>query len=154
MTKSTNDPAALLLRSILALSRRLRAERPGTSLSVSGLSILGSLNRLGPLIATQLAAEERLQPQSLTRLVAALEQDRLITRTRSEVDRREITIAITTKGRKMLLNDMAARHAWLEITMATALTTTERQTLISAATIMLKLASYPSATDDEDSLKE
>jgi DNA-binding MarR family transcriptional regulator len=150
MAKSTNDPAALLLRSILALSRRLRAERPDTSLSLSSLGILGSLNRLGPLIATQLAAEERLQPQSLTRLVAALEQDGLITRKRSDVDRREIAIAITTKGRKMLLNDMAARHAWLETTMATALTTTERQTLISAAITMLKLASYPPSTDDKD----
>jgi DNA-binding MarR family transcriptional regulator len=152
MMKSTSDPAALLLRSILALGRRLRAERPGTSLSLSGLGILGSLNRHGPLIATQLAAEERLQPQSLTRLVAALEQDRLITRKRSDVDRRQITIAITTKGRKMLLNDMAARHAWLEMTMATALTTAERQTLISAAAAMLKLASYPPATDDTDNL--
>ncbi len=152
--KSTSDPAALLLRSILALGRRLRAERPGASLSLSGLGILGSLRRHGPLIATQLAAEERLQPQSLTRLVAALEQDRLITRKRSDVDRREITIAITGKGRKMLLNDMAARHAWLELTMATALTTAERQTLISAAAAMLKLASYPPSTDDTDNSGE
>ena len=74
MDSTGGDSAALLLRGILALGRRVRAERPAGALSLSGLGILGSLNRLGPLFATHLAKEERLQPQSLTRLLADLEQ--------------------------------------------------------------------------------
>jgi hypothetical protein len=40
--------------------------------------------------------------ESLTRIVAALEKDRLILRTRSDSDRREISIAITKRGERVL----------------------------------------------------
>jgi DNA-binding MarR family transcriptional regulator len=134
------DPVALFLRGILALGRRVRAERPPGALSLSGLGILGSLNRSGPLAATKLAVEERLQPQSLTRLMADLQRLQLISRKRSETDRRELIIAITAKGRKVLLEDIAARRAWLEMAMTAALTPREREAMLSASAVMMKLA--------------
>lgn len=126
----------------MSLSRRLRTERPPGSLSLSGLGLLGTLYRQGALVATQLAVEERLQPQSLSRLLADLQQARLIARTRSEFDRREIQITLTEKGRKVLIDDTAARRAWLDNTMDCALTAAERKTLLAASLIMLKLAAY------------
>jgi len=90
--------------------------------------------------AAQLAVEERLQPQSLTRLVAGLERTGLIERRRSEADRRELTIALTAKGRATLAEDLGARQTWLERAMAETLTDAERSTLIAAAAAMLKLA--------------
>jgi DNA-binding MarR family transcriptional regulator len=143
------DPVTFLLRSILALGRRLRAERPPGSLSLSGLGILGTLHRQGTLVATRLAAEERLQPQSLTRLLIDLERDRLITRKRSEVDRREIAISITAKGRQTLIEDMAARRAWLQAAMSNALTAPERETMLAASRIMSKLACFEPAAQGE-----
>jgi DNA-binding MarR family transcriptional regulator len=140
-----NDPVALFLRSILALGRRVRAERPPGSLSLSGLGILGSLNRHGPLAATRLAIEERLQPQSLTRLVADLELLQLISRKRSERDRRAIIITITAKGRKVLLEDIAARRSWLDLAMTAALTSGEREVILAASAVMMKLAVYEPA---------
>jgi DNA-binding MarR family transcriptional regulator len=140
MNEIAHDSAATLLRGMLALGRRLRAERPPGSLSLSGLGILGALNRIGPLVATRLAAEERLQPQSLTRLLGYLEKDRLIRRMRSRDDRREITITITARGRRVLLEDMAVRRAWLEKALAAALEPVERGVLRAAAPVMLKLA--------------
>jgi DNA-binding MarR family transcriptional regulator len=140
MNEIAHDSAATLLRGMLALGRRLRAERPPGSLSLSGLGILGALNRIGPLVATRLAAEERLQPQSLTRLLGYLEKDRLIRRMRSRDDRREITITITARGRRVLLEDMAVRRAWLEKALAAALEPAERGVLRAAAPVMLKLA--------------
>jgi DNA-binding MarR family transcriptional regulator len=89
-----------------------------------------------------LAIEERLQPQSLTRLVADLERLQLISRKRSAHDRRELIIAITAKGRKVLLEDIAARRAWLEMAMAAALTPGERETVLAASEVMMKLAAY------------
>ncbi len=142
MEITASDPVALFLRSILALGRRVRAERPPGSLSLSGLGILGSLNRQGPLAATRLAIEERLQPQSLTRLVADLERLRLINRKRSARDGRELIIAITAKGRRVLRADIAARRAWLEMAMTATLTLEERQVILSASAVMLKLAAF------------
>jgi DNA-binding MarR family transcriptional regulator len=145
MDDTANDPVTQFLRSILALGRRVRAERPPGSLSLSGLGILGSLNRNGPLAATRLAIEERLQPQSLTRLVADLERLQLIGRKRSESDRRELIIALTAKGRKVLLEDLAARRSWLEMAMTAALAPGEREALLAASAVMMKLAVYQKA---------
>ncbi len=102
------------------------------------------------MVATQLAVEERLQPQSLSRLLADLQQARLIARNRSEVDRREIKIKLTEKGRQALIDDMAVRRAWLDDTMNHALTTDERKTLLAASSIMLKLAAYDPILEDTE----
>lgn len=144
MTTSRPSRAELFLRGILELGRRVRAERPAEALSLSGLGILGTLHRAGPLVATQLAVRERLRPQSLTRLLAELARDGLITRRRSDRDRREITIAMTPKGREMLKRDMAVRRSWLERTISAALTPAEADVIDAAAGVMLKLASYES----------
>lgn len=144
------QPVDSFLRGILELGRRVRAERPPGSLSLSGLGILGTLHRHGPLVATELAVRERLQPQSLTRLVADLAREGLVTRTRSDVDRRAFRISVTEKGRQMLKNDMAARRSWLESAMAGALTPPEADVVERAGAVMLKLASYePRITNDE-----
>jgi DNA-binding MarR family transcriptional regulator len=140
MQSQSAEETASILHAVLALGRRLRAERPPESVTLSALSILGTLNRLGPIPATRLAAEERLQPQSLTRIVATLEKDRLIVRTRSESDRREITIAITKQGERVLTSDLRARRAWLEQAMNSALRERERRLLFAASEVMLKLA--------------
>jgi DNA-binding MarR family transcriptional regulator len=145
MDQYPNDPVAMFLRGILALGRRVRAERPAGALGLSSLGILGSLNRQGSLVATRLAKEERLQPQSLTRLLAELEQSRLISRKRSSIDRREVTITITAKGQSALLDDVAARRAWLELAMNTALTAKEREAILAASALMIKLASVQAA---------
>ena len=145
METAVTDPVALFLRSILALGRRVRAERPPGALSLSGLGILGSLNRSGPLAATRLAIEERLQPQSLTRLVADLERLQLISRKRNERDRRELIIAITAKGHRILLEDMTARRTWLQMAMSAALTSGEREAVLAASMLMMKLAEYQPA---------
>ena len=144
MQSQSAEETASILYAVLALGRRLRAERPPQSVTLSALSILGTLHRLGPIPATRLAAEERLQPQSLTRIVAGLEKDRLIVRTRSESDRREITIAITKPGERVLTSDLRARRVWLEQAVESALSERERRLLFAASEVMLRLAFHGS----------
>jgi DNA-binding MarR family transcriptional regulator len=146
---SRKEPLSIL-KAVLALGRRLRAERPEGAATLSALSILGTLNRLGPIAAIRLSAEERLQPQSLTRILASLEKDGHVARTRSEADRREITIALTEPGRRLLLEDIRARKAWLEDAMAAALNASERELLSAAVEPMLKLAFYRTSESEPD----
>lgn len=134
------DPISPIVRAVLALNRRLRSERPVGSPALSSLAILATLNRLGPLPGFRLAAEERLQPQSLTRLVASLEQQGLIERARGDRDRREKVISLTQAGRQLLADDLDARRRWLESAMTDTLTERERTVLAEAAEVMLKLA--------------
>jgi DNA-binding MarR family transcriptional regulator/catechol 2,3-dioxygenase-like lactoylglutathione lyase family enzyme len=137
-----HESTAQLLRSVLALGRRLRAARvPGTR-ALTGLTILGTLYRLGPMFASQLAAEEGLQPQSLTRLLAELERKQLISRKRSDTDGRAQTITLTALGRRRLLDEIGARRAWLKTAMAAALTPDERDIAKSASAVLLKIATH------------
>jgi DNA-binding MarR family transcriptional regulator len=142
MGSRDRESIALIVRAVLSLGRRLRAERPQGSAALSAIGVLSTLNRLGPMPATRLAAEERLQPQSLTRIIVGLEREGWIARTRSDADRREITIAPTKNGRRALADDMRARRLWLQRAMADALTEAERAALLTASEAMLKLALY------------
>jgi DNA-binding MarR family transcriptional regulator len=122
------------------LNRRLRAERIGYGLSLNRLSLLGLLCHNGPMTATALAAAERLQPQSLTRMLARLESDELIVRRPDETDRRQVLIDVTQKGVAVLAEDTRRREAWLAGAMAERLTPTERELLRLAAGLMDRLA--------------
>jgi len=147
-----SEAATLIVRAVLSLGRRLRTEGPEGSISLSALSILATLYRVGSVPAVRLAAEERLQPQSLTRLIAGLERDGLIVRTPGETDRRELTIHLTARGLETLAADIRARRHWLERAMAATLTEDESATLLRASEAMLKLAGQsagPTRRDDE-----
>ena len=140
MSSPDADSTGLIARAVQRLARRLRGARPEASVNLSTLSLLATLMRNGPMPAASLAREERLQPQSLTRLLAAMDKDELITREPHPVDRRALVIAITRKGRGVVVRDMAARRAWLDQAMDAALTEPERAQLAQAAELMLKLA--------------
>src|SRR4051794_33621180 len=101
----SEDPAALIARAVLRLSRRLRGARPEKSVNLSTLALLTTLSRRGPMSAVQLARDEKLQPQSLTRLLAAMTSDGLIVRETDPADRRAHVIQITREGRSVVARD-------------------------------------------------
>ena len=131
--------ARALRRGTTELYRRLRAERMSHGLSPSKLSILGRLALSGPLTITALAAKERVQPQSLTRTLADLEESKLIARRQDQTDRRQSLTKITALGEDLLRNDARRQATWLALAMA-ILTPVERELLRLAAQLMRQLA--------------
>lgn len=127
-------------RSAAALSRRLRAKRAPHGVSGSKLSILGWLARGGrPLTASRLAELERLQPQSLTRIIAELDTAGLIRRRQDETDRRQLLIEITAKGYDLIAEDARRQNRWLAEAMSRKLTRAERDVLLIAARLLDEL---------------
>ncbi len=98
---------------VMRLTRRLRFERSDDTLTFSQLSALSSLDRHGPCSPTTLAEIERVQPPSMTRVIAALEERGYAARALHESDRRQFVIAITPQGRAMLADTRRRRDAWL-----------------------------------------
>jgi DNA-binding MarR family transcriptional regulator len=130
----------MLRQAMAQLGRRLRAERVSHGLSRSRLSLLNLLAAGGPMTASALAAAERLQPQSLTRMLSRLEADGLIVRNPDDTDRRQVRIDITGEGVAVLDEDNDRREAWLARTMAERLTPTEQELIRLAAGLMERLA--------------
>jgi DNA-binding MarR family transcriptional regulator len=125
---------------VMHLGRRMRLERGDDALSPSKLILLGWLSRNGALTPTGLAARERVRPQSLTRTLASLEEDGLITRQAGTRDRRQSLVAITDKGRQAVNRDMEQRDRWLATVMTERLSPTECEMLRLATHLMERLA--------------
>ena len=132
--------ALALRRATLRLSRRLQAERPEHALSLAKISVLGHLARRGDLTAGALAAADRLQPQSLTRVLADLERAGLIERVPDPADRRQRRFRLTGAGRAAAAADMRQRDEWLARAIGAALTPTERDLVVLAAGLMERIA--------------
>ena len=133
------EVARALHRSATLLSRRLLAARAADGLSPARLAVLGLLRRVGPSIATALATELRIQPQSLTRLLADLDQRGLITRRTAATDRRQSLIELTEAGLTTFLCDVQGRREKLARVLAATLTPAERGLLLLAAGLMERL---------------
>ena len=134
------DPlVAQIRRGATRLARRLRFERPADSLSLTKLSVLAHLHRGDAVTPGEIAAADWLQPQSLTRVLAELEADGLITRSRDAYDRRQFVLGLTAAGAAALAADMGARDRWLAEAMG-GLSETERQVLYLAGKLMDRLS--------------
>jgi DNA-binding MarR family transcriptional regulator len=97
----------------MRLARRLRGERSDTSLTISQIAALSTLERTGPLTPSELAAAERVQPPSMTRIAASLEAAGLVTRTDHPSDGRQVLLAASPEGAAIVREDRRRRDAWL-----------------------------------------
>lgn len=112
-TRNDSALASALRLSVMRLARRMRAEQSDSSLTLSQTSALATLERKGPLTPRELAAQERVQPPSMTRIAAALEVAGLVTRTGHPTDGRQVLLAASPAGAALLREDRRRRDAWL-----------------------------------------
>jgi DNA-binding MarR family transcriptional regulator len=136
-----------LRRAITRLARRLRRLRADHGVSAAKLSILGLLHRAGaPVTAGDLARQENLQPQSLTRILAELNEAGLIARRQDETDRRQTLIELTAPGSALLAQDAARQTAWLTAAIDGSLTGMEQGLLSLSIPLLNRLAEAQTPT--------
>src|ERR1700748_2396861 len=98
------------LRVVLGqLMRRLRAEH---RFPLSHGAVLGRLDRQGPLSTVELAAAERVRPQSMGQTLAELETQGLVSRRPDEADGRRTLLELTDAGRPTLPRARQRREGW------------------------------------------
>ena len=100
-TVSEAELASRLRLVVTRLSRRLRTQLPG-DLTPSQLATLSSVDRLGPITLGELSAVERVKPPTMTKIVACLEEQGLVTRTVDPADRRVARVDATAEGSRFL----------------------------------------------------
>jgi DNA-binding MarR family transcriptional regulator len=87
-----------------------------------------------------LASAERVQPQSLTRTLTAVEAAGLVARHPDPEDGRRSLLSITPDGRRAIRDDVRQRDAWLAVAMAEVLSPVEQELLRLAGELMERLA--------------
>lgn len=124
---------------VLRLSRRLRHQRVDRSLSLAELSALGTLARCGDLTPGELARKEHVQPPSMTRIIALLQDRGLVRMAPHPDDRRQKVVTATEEAAAMLEAGRAQNNAWLA-GLAAELDEDEWARLRDAAPVLHKLA--------------
>ena len=136
---STDSQLASRLRLAIArLARLLRQQMTDGSVTVSMLSALASVERLGQVTLGELAAVERVQPPSMTRIVGRLEELDLVAREVDAGDRRVARVRVTAEGARFLKRNRTLRNVFLAERMKT-LTTVEVIALEQALPVLEKL---------------
>ena len=118
-TKTRPAPATLELAdalrpAVLRLARRIRQTRDeSVELTASQYSVLAALDLRGQLNMGELAAEERVRPPTVTRVVNALAERDLVRRTPAPHDGRQSLVELTDAGRSLLRTNQRLRAEWL-----------------------------------------
>ena len=142
-TSSQADLAVRLRHVIARTARRLRQEA-GEELSPSQSAALATIDRHGPLTPSELAARERIQRPTATRVIARLEEARFVDRTRDPDDRRSSVVGLTPVGRELLVRVRTRKDAYLSRRLR-ELDADERATLDRAAAILERVLEEDSA---------
>jgi DNA-binding MarR family transcriptional regulator len=131
--------AAHLRPSLLRLTRIIRNQRVDMSVTLTQLSAMGTLHKHGPMSAGELANCERVQPPSMTKVLAMLEERGLVRRDAHPGDRRQAIMSITEAGIALLDSERRSRDAWLSQRLA-QLTPDDRAALRNVVPVLDKLA--------------
>lgn len=144
-TRTDAGLATAMRISVSRLARRLRVEqRVGvggteTALSDIQLAALAALERNQAMTPGELADYEKVQPPSMTRVIAVLEERNLVQRSAHPTDRRQVILTVTAEGRALVTRVRRRKEAWLAQRLQ-ELSPDELATLRAAAPILEKLS--------------
>jgi DNA-binding MarR family transcriptional regulator len=133
------EASQLLRESVVRLVRRLRvvdADAPPRRLA----TVLRSLERDGALTTSELAARERMRPQSMAETVRELESLGFVEKAGDPDDGRRLLVSLTPAGKRRLAETRKVREDWLARALAEHLDASERETLIAAIELLDRLA--------------
>lgn len=140
MPAQTDTDTAVLaadLRVVVGqLIRRLRREN---LFPLNQASVLGRLDRCGSQSVSDLAAAERVRPQSMAQTVGDLEADGMVERSPDPDDRRRAIVHLTAAGKGRIEADRRAREGWL-VKALEELPEADRETVEQAVTLLGRLA--------------
>jgi DNA-binding MarR family transcriptional regulator len=124
---------------LLGAERRLRGRdqhrKVEDGLTIAHVRALFALDQDDPATAGEIAEMARISPASVTGMLDDLERDGIVTRVRSDSDRRRVLVTLTDEGRVLLKK---RRRLWLKRWEA-ALTDVPERDLEAAAEVMRRI---------------
>ena len=142
MATGADTETAQRLRMVFGrLARRLRPTEAGfaADLTPTRVAVLLNTVRNGPIRLAELAEQEGLNPTLLSRTVANLARDGLVTRSADESDRRSAWLDATPAGRELAARIRAQRTHAVQVALE-QLSATDRSLVEAALPALEQLA--------------
>jgi DNA-binding MarR family transcriptional regulator len=140
---STQTLASTLAVEIRAVYRtlklRVREHWGSRDLTPSQVSVLVRLEKDGPATVSSLARAEGMRPQSMSEIVAPLQESGFISGSHDPNDGRQTLMSLTPKCLKWIQEGRAASHDWLTETISQKLSVHEQQKLRDALELLRRL---------------
>ena len=121
------------------LRRRLKELSGQHELTPAQVSVLSRIDKNGPASASELAAAERIRPQSMATILAALEEQGVIRRDPDPRDGRRQLVSIAPAGWERIEGDRQIREEWLARALRERFTEAERRTLREGLALLDRL---------------
>ena len=121
------------------LRRQLKDVATGGGLTPSQTAVLTRLWKEDASSASALAAAERVRPQSMAAIVAALDEHGLIHRAPDPDDGRRQVISLTAAGRRRAESDRQVREEWLARAIQERYSQRERRVINDALALLQRL---------------
>ena len=139
-SETASDLAAQLRTILSRLKRRLREQGGRADLTPSQISVLLRLEKDGAATVSGLARAEGMRPQSMSSIVASLQDAGLVGSSPDPNDGRQTLMSLSKKCEKLLRESRAARQDWLTTAILQKLSAQEQQKLSAALELLNRLA--------------
>ena len=141
--EAISEPAARAAQELRVvfcrLRRRLKDFAAGEDLTPSQTAVLIRLWKDGASSTSALAGAERVRPQSMATIVAALDGHGLIRRAPDPGDGRRQVLTLTEAGRERAESDRKAREEWLARSLQDQFSERERRVIVEALSLLQRL---------------
>jgi DNA-binding MarR family transcriptional regulator len=136
--------ASLVARELRAtfgsLKRKLRQQGGRHDLTSSQVAVVLRLEKEGPSTVSSLARAEGMRPQSMSAVIAALEEMGFVAGAADPSDGRKTLMSLTKACRKSIEDGRAARQDWLAQAIQRKLSPQEQKKVSSVLHLLARLA--------------
>lgn len=139
---STRESAAVAADLRTAMGKLMRRVKQDDHVPLNQVTVLGALDRNGAMTASDLAAAQRVRPQSMARAVGLLLDQGYVTRHAHPEDGRKTLVELSPAGRAALQEERERRADWLATAIDAELTAAERAQLVHAIALVERLAAH------------
>ncbi|MBK3528219.1 MarR family transcriptional regulator [Streptomyces sp. MBT67] len=138
----TPEPATVAADLRTAMGKLARRVKHEDRIPHGQVAVLGVLDRDGAMTTSDLAADQRVRPQSMARAVGLLLEQGLVVRRAHPTDGRKSLVDLSEVGRAALKAERDRRADWLARAIDLELTAEEQQQLAHSVVLMERLAAY------------